>query len=359
MKKLLAIFLAAAIVLTSVVSVDTVSKAATKEDVKFMMVFFSENPTAETYTNSIRGVVSANTGTIKVYNETTKTDLGTVEVNNGEFAWSTNGYLASGDYDITLTYLENESYNSATYKTVLRHNCCAMITHGNDISVKVGDNANITGKVSYSMKRVSVNLANKTFNVFAENESGEKTKLGTVISNSEGNFSLDYKADLPLGKYKITFDRAHDTYEYDLMIGDYYMTVMPFANLGNVIGQHVILDGHEVFLSNDGKVSQKNATSKSDVKIDKTINTTKITSIKNKKKKKVVLKWNKIKYATQYQVRYSKKKTMVNGQYVITSKNKITIKKLKKKKTYYFQVCGIRGKAIGDWSKIKKIKIKK
>ena len=85
-------------------------------------------------------------------------------------------------------------------------------------------------------------------------------------------------------------------------------------------------------------------------------------SAKNKKKKTVVLSWKKVKGATGYQIQYSAngtvKKTMKN-----TKKTKLTIKKLKKKKTYSFRVraytinSGI--KIYGNWCKAKKVKIKK
>ena len=36
-----------------------------------------------------------------------------------------------------------------------------------------------------------------------------------------------------------------------------------------------------------------------------------------------------------------------------------TIKKLKKKKTYYFRVRGVNGKNVGKWSAVKRVKVNK
>ncbi len=85
-------------------------------------------------------------------------------------------------------------------------------------------------------------------------------------------------------------------------------------------------------------------------------------SAKNKKKKSVTLSWKRVKGAAGYQIQYTSdafaKKKAKN-----TKKTKITIKKLKKKKTYSFRVraykinSGI--KICGNWCKARKVKIKK
>ena len=85
-------------------------------------------------------------------------------------------------------------------------------------------------------------------------------------------------------------------------------------------------------------------------------------SAKNKKKKSVTLSWKKVKGAAGYQIQYSANGT-AKKKAKNTKKTKITIKKLKKKKTYSFRVraykinSGI--KVCGNWCKAKKVKIKK
>ena len=101
--------------------------------------------------------------------------------------------------------------------------------------------------------------------------------------------------------------------------------------------------------------------------------TTKITSVKNVKEKKAVVKWAKKSGITGYQVRYSINKNMKKNVKTVTinkqTTGNITVKKLEKKKTYYFQVrtfTKVKNKATGKtttvygkWSGKKEVKIKK
>jgi len=102
----------------------------------------------------------------------------------------------------------------------------------------------------------------------------------------------------------------------------------------------------------------------------------KVTGVKAGKitKNKVTLTWKKQTGVTGYKVAYStsKKKLAkikngkikgVAGTKVCTAaKNKVTLKKLKKKTVYYVKVCAYRvkdGKKIGNYSAVKKVKTKK
>ncbi|MBO4863577.1 MAG: DUF4832 domain-containing protein [Eubacterium sp.] len=94
----------------------------------------------------------------------------------------------------------------------------------------------------------------------------------------------------------------------------------------------------------------------------------KLKSVKNKKKKKLTVKWKKIKAADGYEIQYSLKKLNKKNQKKIktklTSKTTFTIKKLKKNKKYYVRVRAYKldsagNKVYGKWSKVKKVKIKK
>ena len=91
-----------------------------------------------------------------------------------------------------------------------------------------------------------------------------------------------------------------------------------------------------------------------------------ITGIKaaKAKKKTVSITWKKVANASKYQIQYSlskkfKKAKKFRTKTVTTSKNKYTIKKLIKKKTYYVRIRAINNKTVGQWSKIKKIKVTK
>lgn len=86
-------------------------------------------------------------------------------------------------------------------------------------------------------------------------------------------------------------------------------------------------------------------------------------SVKNKKKKSVVLTWKKVSGAKGYQIQFAQNKKFKRKTDRYTTKIKYTLKKLKKRKTYYFRVRAYRlnegEKLYGKWSTRKKVKIRK
>ena len=102
---------------------------------------------------------------------------------------------------------------------------------------------------------------------------------------------------------------------------------------------------------NTGKTSSK-----------KTLPKVKLRVSKNKKGKKLVVKWNVVKGAKGYQLQYALNKKFKKKKSVQTKKTKYTIKKMKKKKTYYIRVRAYKMKGkkkeYGKWSKVKVIKRK-
>lgn len=95
------------------------------------------------------------------------------------------------------------------------------------------------------------------------------------------------------------------------------------------------------------------------------VGTSKISSLKNKKSKQCVVTAKKISGAAGYQFTYSTNKKFKKAKKSVTSKKPtVTIKKLKKGKTYYFKVRAYKldsknKKVYGSYSKVKKIKITK
>ncbi|MCR5337808.1 MAG: fibronectin type III domain-containing protein [Lachnospiraceae bacterium] len=114
----------------------------------------------------------------------------------------------------------------------------------------------------------------------------------------------------------------------------------------------------------DGKDSDQN---KEALKKAISLKKAAISSVKNKKKKTLLVKWKKVENATGYQVQYSLKKKFKGKKAKTktkeTSKLKLKLKKLKKGKKYYVRVRAytiVDGqKVYGDWSTVKKIKVKK
>ena len=96
----------------------------------------------------------------------------------------------------------------------------------------------------------------------------------------------------------------------------------------------------------------------------KKIGTAKIKKAKNNKKKAVSVTWGKVNNAKKYQLQYSLNKKFANNKKyktktITTAKTKANIRKLKKKKTYYFRVRGVNGKNVGKWSAVKRVKVNK
>lgn len=87
-----------------------------------------------------------------------------------------------------------------------------------------------------------------------------------------------------------------------------------------------------------------------------------IKSLKNKKRRKITVKLNKVGGAKGYQIVYSTKKNFKKSSKFKTGKTTFTISKLKKKQTYYIKVraykLDAKGKVVyGNYGVTKKIKI--
>lgn len=89
-----------------------------------------------------------------------------------------------------------------------------------------------------------------------------------------------------------------------------------------------------------------------------------IKSAKNSKKSAAVLTWRKVNGASGYQIQYALDQKFAKGTKTkTTAGTSYTLKKLKKKKTYYVRIRALKkigSKNVhGAWSKVKKVKIKK
>ena len=88
-----------------------------------------------------------------------------------------------------------------------------------------------------------------------------------------------------------------------------------------------------------------------------------ISSIKNKKGRKIAISWKKTTKAKAYQVAYDTSRKFKNKKTKKVTKTKTTLTKLKIGKTYFIRVRAVMiesGKKVySKWSKVKKIKVKK
>lgn len=89
----------------------------------------------------------------------------------------------------------------------------------------------------------------------------------------------------------------------------------------------------------------------------------KISSAKNVSKSKAKIVWKKLADVSGYQIQYAVNKKFKKAKSKTVKSTSVTLKKLKKKKTYYIRIRAYTladGKKVyGKWSKTKKVKVKK
>lgn len=138
----------------------------------------------------------------------------------------------------------------------------------------------------------------------------------------------------------------------------------PNYNNGESTTNKTTLPSEEKTTTNNGVTTTGNGvttTSKVVVSRPGKVNVKKVVRSKNNRNIKINIK--KVKGVTGYQIKYSTNKKLKKAKTVTTKSVKKTLKKLKKK-TYYIQVRAYvvksgNVKVTGDWSKIKKVKVRK
>ena len=84
---------------------------------------------------------------------------------------------------------------------------------------------------------------------------------------------------------------------------------------------------------------------------------------KNQKKCKAKVTWKKVSNSLGYQIQYATNKKFKKAKKKTVKYTFVTLKKLKKKKTYFIRIRAYKiadGKKVyGKWSTVKKVKIKK
>ncbi len=113
------------------------------------------------------------------------------------------------------------------------------------------------------------------------------------------------------------------------------------------------------------EVEEKNSSGTNEVKKSNTVVVGKVKLIfaKNIKKGKIKATWKKLTNVSGYQIQYASNKKFKKAKRKTVKSTSVTIKKLKKKKTYFVRVRAYKladGKKVyGKWSSVKKVKIKK
>lgn len=227
--------------------------------------------------------------------------------------------LTNGDDDITIT--GSEENHSHDYDTILEIKKATTTTDGKIVAkCKCGQT-----KETVINKVNTISLKIKQYKY-----TGKNIKLPVVtVKDSKGNV-------LPLGSYSVAYKNKKTG-----------KTVKTIKNVGT----------YEIVVTLKGSYSGTLKASFTVVKSAKTNLSVKGLKLKAGKKT-IKVKWNKVKGAKRYQIRYATNSKMKKAKTITVKSNKAVLKKLKKKK-YFVQVRAYKVKKTkGKWSSKKSVKVK-
>lgn len=305
--------------------------------------------------------------------------------NNVVAAWKEQIYQKEGDeYDGQTGFKYVEDHLG--YRLVLRDSKLTDAVPG--------------GNMSLCLQIENVGFANiinsKKASVILKNENGEIYEIACpginpnkIVSGQNNNLetTISLPTDIPLGTWNVYLRFS----KYGDYLTDNNYQCIRFANNGeywdeivgaNYIGVVDIVEQlPETPSEDDGQVGgsqagggqsgdnnkpdttpgQDNASGGSET-VKKPAQG-KILSLKNKKGRKIQIKIKKQAGVSGYQIAYGTKKSINKSKKKLTTKQTVTLKKMKKNRTYYIAVRAykkVNGEKIyGKWSSMKRIKVRK
>lgn len=201
----------------------------------------------------------------------------------------------------------------------------------------------------------------------------DKTQWHTFGCYRDGKVIAFYIDRVLLKEYSTEDLMTSDKAGKRSVLNDDYYILFNVACGGNLAGGNppttpgwnAVMEVDYVRYYKNKPVQNVQPTTKQDVTTVKVTKPTKvkITQAKNVKKKKINLKFKKVKGAKGYQVRWCDNKRFNGYEQKTTSKTKIVLNGLSKKTTYSIKVRAYKvsgkKKIYGAWSKVKRVKIKK
>jgi|GEM_PF-5698993 len=348
---------------------------------------------------------------------TVKTSASSIETYVGSTRVLPVVYLYDGD-----TELSNEEANKNIVWT--SDNTSVVTTGDGNLTARAAGTATLTGKFTYDgdsySAKVSVNVAKLNQKALTATLTNSKLKMGEAnqikVSGGSGTGRVTYTSSNTkvatvtaagvatfVGSGKVTFtvkkaaDATYNAKSTTLTVSfsgskQSQSALKVSATTTLIVGESTTLkvtggngsgkltyepaSSKIIKVSSAGKVTAKKA-GKSSITITKaasgnyskattsiTINVIATAKVKGVKatagKKKMTVKWSKAKRATGYQIAYRVKGTKT-WKYKKTTKKKLTIKKLKSRKTYEVKVRGYYGKksiTYGPYSSTVTVKVK-
>lgn len=221
-------------------------------------------------------------------------------------------------------------------------------------AVKVESTSLALSKLSLEMKKGTKQIL--TFSIMPANATNQKV-LWVTNNESVANVNSDGVVTATgVGTATITATLDEWTQQCTITVTD--DTASATESSGEQSSGSSIKENRGI-AKTENKSGTKNKTCATVTKPGQTI----IRSAASKKEKSVTLSWKKVSCAKGYQIQYAINKKFKKKKSKMTSKTSTTIRKLKKKKTYYFRIRAYKlddnKKVYGKWSKVKKVKIKK
>lgn len=208
------------------------------------------------------------------------------------------------------------------------------LSNGDEVSITVNYSKEMAKDLGISIEAKSGKAFTKTVEDLPE----------AVVIDAFANYTPEFEGMSPCASFKsttVSMNGASDQETITVTSGTYYI----------MVNAHYIYYKDTYSFTTSYTPFKTNQSSTSTAKPKKAS-----FKVSGKKGKAVISISTK---ATKYEIQYGKKKAMKNCKKKITTSSKVTLKKLSRKKTYYFRVRLINssGKK-GAWSAIKKVKIK-
>ncbi len=246
------------------------------------------------------------------------------------------------DSEGVLLSVTNDGWSGAANKATL--NAASQNLEGKIIV------SNTASSASDSSSSLTMNLdSSSVFTGSIGDENGSGSSLGTVDVTLNGGWKLTADSYVT----SISGSGTIDYNGYTLYVnGTAYTSGTP----GGSVSEGSVTASDDNYITDD--TSDESAADETKV----SVSSTKVTKVnRSKNGKKLTVKVAKVSDADGYEVQYStsSKFTTKTTKKVSMKKTKTTIKKLKKKKTYYVRVRAyktVNGKKVySDWSSVKKV----
>ncbi|MBR1873283.1 MAG: fibronectin type III domain-containing protein, partial [Eubacterium sp.] len=250
------------------------------------------------------------------------------------------------DSEGVLLSVANDGWSGAANKATL--NAVSQNLEGKIIV------SNTASSASDSSSSLTMNLdSSSVFTGSIGDENGSGSSLGTVDVTLNGGWKLTADSYVT----SISGSGTIDYNGYTLYVnGTAYTSGTP----GGSISEATVTASDDNYITDDTTAEDASDTETEDEKVS--VSSTKVTKAnRSKNGKKLTVKVAKVSDADGYEVQYStsSKFTAKTTKKVSMKKTKTTIKKLKKKKTYYVRVRAyktVNGKKVySDWSSVKKV----